>query len=227
MNMERQAVRCEPHLVFETSHEKATQALNYLALRAGGTVSKMKAIKLIFFADRYHLRKYGRPVTGDVYWAMEKGPVASLAMNLAAHDECPDDYLEAPERTYAAKFLSSGPRHSVLSREPVDYDVFSETDAEALDFAWREFGALPSWELCQVTHAYPEWRKRSGSLQPGGPARAAMYYADFFLDADPQDPHLRSLGGRDPFAEAITDREKEMALEIAEERSAEQAFWDR
>src|ERR1700683_762715 len=46
---------------------KATQALNYFAcLSASGApfaeINKMKALKLLFFADRYHLRKYGRPV---------------------------------------------------------------------------------------------------------------------------------------------------------------------
>jgi uncharacterized phage-associated protein len=33
--------------------------------------------KVMFFADRSHLRQYGRPVTGDLYIAMANGPVPS------------------------------------------------------------------------------------------------------------------------------------------------------
>ena len=49
------------HLEFD--HEKATQAINFFARESGGQINKMKAIKLIYFAERYHLRKYGRPIT--------------------------------------------------------------------------------------------------------------------------------------------------------------------
>jgi uncharacterized phage-associated protein len=227
MDTEKQALTCDPRLLFETSHEKTTQALNYLAVKSDGAIDRMKALKLIFFADRYHLRKYGRPVTGDTYWAMKRGPVASLAANLAAYDTCSSEFLEDAERDYAATFLTPGPEFLVASKQPVDRDVFSATDLEALDFAWAEFGKLPSWQLYRVTHAYPEWRKRSAGLETGRQTRAAMAYADFFLDADPQDPDLQSLGGRDPFEHATTAGEKELAFELAEERSAVLAFWDR
>ncbi len=66
-----------PVMPFSFSHRKATQALNFFAAKAGGKINKMKALKLVFFADRYHLRKYGRPVVGDEYLAMNYGPVAS------------------------------------------------------------------------------------------------------------------------------------------------------
>src|SRR5438309_84841 len=68
---------------FSFSHRKATQALNFFAQRAGGSINKMKALKLVYFADRYHLRKYGRPVVGDEYLAMNYGPVASGTKDLA------------------------------------------------------------------------------------------------------------------------------------------------
>lgn len=54
-------------LHFEPSHEKATQALNYLARENGGEINRMKALKLVYLADRYHLRTFGRPVVGDDY----------------------------------------------------------------------------------------------------------------------------------------------------------------
>ena len=64
---------------------KSTQALNYFAHKAASgrppsrKLNKMKALKLLFFADRYHLRKYGRSVSDCVYFAMKHGPAASEA----------------------------------------------------------------------------------------------------------------------------------------------------
>ena len=65
------------------AHRKATQALNFFALSASGRMNKLKALKLVFFADRYHLRLYGRPITNDRYLAMKYGPVASSCKDLA------------------------------------------------------------------------------------------------------------------------------------------------
>lgn len=56
------------HLPFD--YRKTTQALNFFAVKNGGHINKMRSIKLIYFADRFHLRKYGRPITNDEYFAM-------------------------------------------------------------------------------------------------------------------------------------------------------------
>lgn len=57
-----------------TNYRKITQALNYLATKnPDKKINKLKAIKLVWIADRYHLRKYGRPITWDTYEAMPLG----------------------------------------------------------------------------------------------------------------------------------------------------------
>ena len=78
------------------AHRKATQALNYFARQSSGRLNKLKALKLIYFADRYHLRTYGRPITNDRYLAMEYGPVASSCKDLAEMSE----FLGKEEREY-------------------------------------------------------------------------------------------------------------------------------
>jgi len=79
------------------AHRKATQALNYFARQEGGSINKLKALKLLFFADRYHLRKYGRPVSECAYYAMTHGPVASEAKQIAEEA----DQLPKPARDYS------------------------------------------------------------------------------------------------------------------------------
>ncbi len=45
-------------------------------------LNKFTALKLMFFADRFHLRHYESPLTGDSFYAMHLGPVASLTKSL-------------------------------------------------------------------------------------------------------------------------------------------------
>ncbi len=51
--------------------KKPVQTINYLVRLANAPVDKMKIIKLIWLADRLHLRKYGRTIVGDTYYAMK------------------------------------------------------------------------------------------------------------------------------------------------------------
>src|SRR6266581_2187863 len=146
---------------FSFSHRKATQTLNFVARKSGGSINKMKALKLVYFADRYHLRKYGRPVVGDEYLAMNYGPVASGAKDLAEMS----DFLGEEEARYAKRFIR--PAESAItyrSVADVDDKVLSESDREALEFAWKRFGRTAEFTLSKLTHRYPNWKKHEPAL---------------------------------------------------------------
>jgi len=211
-------------LHFDLSHEKATQALNYFALENGGEINKMKALKLIYLADRYHLRKYGRPVVGDDYWAMKQGPVASMTKDLA--DKNPG--LDECEREYADRYLTTSEDKLYLTTaSPVDTQVFSDSDEEALSFAWAAFRTLGEWELAELTHAYPEWDKHRESLASGTCKRARMDYADFFLDTEPGHPKLACVDQHDAFVEIVSEHERLLAQETMVELAHLRALWNR
>jgi uncharacterized phage-associated protein len=141
----------------------------------------MKAIKLLYFADRYHLRKYGRLITNDTYWAMKKGPVASTSLNIAKSDE---DNLADTEKEYSSKFLSTKmDNKSVSSIKALEVKVFSDSDVEALGFAYGNFGKDDKWNLVDLTHEYPEWKKFEQDFKKNSlVARKEMDYLDFFND---------------------------------------------
>jgi uncharacterized phage-associated protein len=71
----------------------------------------MKALKLIYFADRYHLRKYGRLVTNDIYYAMNYGPVPSSVKDIAEGSE----FLGEKEKEYASNYLIAIDRLNIQS----------------------------------------------------------------------------------------------------------------
>src|SRR5947209_4648782 len=101
---------------FSFSHRKATQTLNFFARQAGGSLNKMKALKLVYFADRYHLRRFGRPVVGDEYLAMTYGPVPSGTKDLAEMSE----FLGEEEAGYGRAFLQPLDRFTFRSEQPVE-----------------------------------------------------------------------------------------------------------
>jgi uncharacterized phage-associated protein len=164
---------------FQFSHRKATQALNFLARQAGGTIHKLKALKLVYFADRYHLRRYGRPIIGDEYMAMQYGPVPSNTKDIAEMSA----FLGSGEREYAKAFIRPISSFSYRSEAEVDEAVFSQSDREALAWAWKHFGRCGRFELADLTHGYPEWKRHEAALLAKVVSRAPMTYRDFLEDA--------------------------------------------
>lgn len=201
-------------LLLPTAVRKATQALNWFARQsASGTpraeINKMKALKLLFFADRYHLRKYGRPVSDCAYFAMKNGPVASEAKHVAEDGT----RLEPKSRSYVHGFIRRKGTYDVASVADVDSAVFSESDLEALDFAWRTFGHYTEFKLVDITHHYPEWKRHARTLR--SEKRVGMDYADFFEEPD---------AGYNPCHE-LSARDRSVGRELFQDRQAVAALW--
>jgi len=165
--------------LLETSYKKATQALNFFAREKDGKINKMKAIKLLYLADRLHIRKYGRPIIWDEYWAMKLGPVGSRAKKVAELN-VPAHFL-----SYAQKYIkpTDGKKRAFISLKPVDTDIFSKTDVECLEKVNSVFGDRDQFELAELTHQYPEWKKYAKELGTGK-KRVAMNNEDFFAEAN-------------------------------------------
>lgn len=173
--------------------KKSVQAINYFARKKDGKINKMKAIKLVYFADRYHLRKYGRPIVGDDYWAMKLGPVASNTLDTANLEA---NSLDKDCFNYAQKYIAHSKddvkKENIISKENVDFGVFSQTDIEALETAFKEFGDKKNFELAETSHSYPEWLKHKREIEKGK-KRVKMDYLDFFLNPKTDGSHIFDL----------------------------------
>ena len=193
---------------------KSTQALNYFAQKAASgaparEMNKMKALKLLFFADRYHLRRYGRPVSECDYFAMKNGPVASEAKRVA------EERLPDKERSYARRYVRRKDNLRYASVSEVDDAVLSQSDFEALDFAWENFGHYSEFDLAEITHHYPEWRRHAGKLRRDGARRVEMDYTDFFAEPDP---------GYNP-CHPLSAKDRAVAVDLFRDRRAFNARW--
>ncbi len=163
-------------------YKNSIQAIDYLATKYTYNctqVNKMAVLKLLFFAERYHLRKYGRMITDDTLYAMKHGPVVSGARNILYFDNIDTD------NKYAQEILENINQYNFMSKNTLsyeDYDHLSETDKEALSFAIEKFGHLDEWDLVDETHKYPEWKKFEREFSAHSGHRENINIDDLFSD---------------------------------------------
>lgn len=162
------------------NYRKSVQALNFLAIKNGGEMNKMKAIKLVWLSDRLHLRKYARTITGDIYFALPNGPVCSTTRDLLEQY----DSLSEIEIQYSDEFIQPKGKYFFKSIKDCYLKVFSKTDIEVLDLVWSKYGHLNEYELVELSHLYPEWLKYKSALEKRVITRANMDLLDFFSSYD-------------------------------------------
>jgi len=143
----------------------AIEAIHYV-LTKSGKEEKLKIVKLIYLADKYHLLRWGRTITNDDYYAMEHGTVGSLTLNVLCFD---DLYLSTDELEFALRLLKKVGKHELSTKNEmaIDYEYLSETDKEAIDFIYKIFGNYDKYWLRDYTHRLSEWQKHEESLNAG------------------------------------------------------------
>jgi uncharacterized phage-associated protein len=139
---------------FRFDQDKLINALAFFSRHGVAELDQMKIAKLVFLADRIHLLRYGRPITGDQYVCMEHGPVASVTRNLV-NARLADD----PDVTEMNEYFDVGRSRQypeLIARREPDLEVFSETDIEVLTEVAEKFGSKTAWQLRELAHDFPE-----------------------------------------------------------------------
>ena len=139
---------------FRFDPEKMVQAIAFFASKGVKNLDTMKCAKLLYFADRQHFLKYGRPIIGDEYFVMKDGPVPTKGLTeiqkvfgKEPHHPLFDEYLRVARnwRLYS---------HFELVKEP-DLNVFSDSDLEVLDDVAERLGPRTAWQLRELAHEDP------------------------------------------------------------------------
>lgn len=134
---------------------KAIASVAFLVAHTGATMYSV--LKMLYLADKTHLERYGRFISGDRYAAMKQGPVPSFTYNMIKHargekahrvgDEVAREYLECNPET-----------HEISIRQAPDYEELSETDIECLEEVVGLFKRLGPWAIRDMSHDDP-WKK--------------------------------------------------------------------
>jgi len=167
----------------EFNFKKWVQIINLLSILEWKSIDKLKVLKLIWLADRVHLRKYWKLIAWDIYLAMPLWPVASWMKNIFDQNE---EYLPKQAKKYIQEYLHKY-THKVKSIKKVDYSLFSETNIEIIKEIYIKFWTKSWRELINITHNYPEWTKFEEKINNWIISQAQMNYFDFFKNIPSQD----------------------------------------
>lgn len=140
---------------------KSAQIAAWFLDQAGGRMSHLKLLKLMYLAEREAMAEAGSPMTGDRFVAMPYGPVLSRTLdhitgNLKPTPDGWDTWISALENHEVAR-AARPPEDSVL-------DELSPADRDVLNRTWDRFGSMDKWQLVDYTHEHcPEWVDPNGS----------------------------------------------------------------
>lgn len=157
--------------------KKAVQALNFFAFKEGGEINRMKAFKLIWLADRIHLRNYGRPILLDTYYAVKLGPIPSYAKDLSQDSSI----INNDVKLYRDSYIKPKGEYKIKSLQNPENKVFSQTDIDAMENVYTLFGKFDQFQLSRLSHLFPEWKKFEEYFTSGTRSQK-MDFLDFFKD---------------------------------------------
>lgn len=160
------------------NYKKSVQGLNFFAVANGGTINKMKAIKLIWLSDRLHLRKFARTITGDEYYALPNGPVPSATRDILEEN----NFVPDAASEYSTGYIHQIDKFHFKSIKATNVNVFSKTDLECLKMALDNFGHLSQFGLSELSHTFPEWTKHESALENKLSSRFLINQLDFFVN---------------------------------------------
>lgn len=133
---------------FEFDPEKALSSTAYLASRTGETMYTI--LKMVYVADRFHLARYGRPITGDNFIAMQEGACPSKIYDSmkCLRGEKNRNYM--PD---SGKYLEVDPTtFDVAVKDMPSLDVLSASEIECLDETVSILNRLGRWHMRELAH---------------------------------------------------------------------------
>jgi len=112
------------------------QPVLYILNKAGKPLDTHKISKILYFADREHLAKYGTSITDDSYIAMKYGPVPSTIYDiikavLGSSEIIPEEVVN----NYFEKFSEK----EINALAGYDEDEFSQSEIECLDNSLKKY----------------------------------------------------------------------------------------
>ncbi|MCK4578483.1 MAG: SocA family protein [Candidatus Marinimicrobia bacterium] len=110
-------------------------------------------MKIVYFADKDHLSKYGRSISTDRYVAMQHGPVPSGTYDLIKNAR--NNFLDHIEPTQDQAFRIEG--NCIHPLRGPNTNMLSESEREVLDKAIKQYGSKKFIELKALSHDDPAY----------------------------------------------------------------------
>jgi len=148
----------ESEIRFQFNERKATAAAAYLIGRIGRSVGRLKLMKLLYMAERESLKQFDRPMIGDAYYSLPRGPILSRTLNLMKKPEDGEGFWQ--------EHLAAEGFNVVLRKDPGIAEL-CDADIQILDHLLATFKDWHGNALAELTHEeFPEWQDPRGSQLP-------------------------------------------------------------
>jgi len=92
--------------------------------------------KILYFADKLHLEKYGRQINGDTYYAFDYGPAPSETLDLMNEH----------------KLVFKREQNAIIPHRETNHDFFSDSDIECLNESIEMYGNMSFEDLKNASH---------------------------------------------------------------------------
>lgn len=158
---------------------KALEVVLWLAYREPG-IDFHKILNLLFFADKYHLNQYGRPIVGGSYYAGAYGPICMPVYDVLKGDPLAVQMIERNGRIP----FTVQERYCVVAERDADQRVLSASDMEALSHAFERYAHLSFEALTDLSHEDKAYLSAEGG---------EMRYEDLLEETADREERARDL----------------------------------
>ncbi len=168
---------------FKFNEKKTTQAASLFLEKSGGKMSYMKLIKLLYLADREALMLWERPLTGDTYFSMKRGPVLSNVLDIISNGDDPEN------SSYWYKYIRQPKKYNVelKEKELPETDILSQREMDLIDELSEKFKDFDRWDMVKICHDFlPEWEDVGGT-------RKSIEISNILKEVDKSDDEIKAI----------------------------------
>lgn len=146
---------------------KLKAATLYIIEKSGGEIDYIHLFKILYFAEREHLAKYGTHLVKDVFCALPKGPVPTFLYD--AVKVTSGQHSQTDDLNIIASSIAQGDGEGnfwVKSQEKPDMDELSKADIKILDEMIQRYLKVDYRDLSKESHdtAWQEaWSKKTAA----------------------------------------------------------------
>lgn len=133
---------------FDFDPQVAVETIVYIAQHSS-LPTFHKIAKILYFADRLHLKRYGRFISGDSYIAMQHGPVPSHTYDMLKSVRNSYQYIHFPE--IANAFCVEG-KYLVVPQREANLKWLSDSEIECLNDSIQQVDHCTFGQLTHMSH---------------------------------------------------------------------------
>jgi len=124
-------------------------------------LGKVKLMKLFYFLDFMHVKKYGSPVTYDTYVNLDRGPIPSFIKNIV------DSSADEPQKSSLSDIIKfETPSGTIMKRvlpkrdfTEQDAGLFTQTELEVLKEVTRLYSNKNTDYVEKKSHDEAPWKE--------------------------------------------------------------------